>query len=89
MAFKTSVYIDDIPASVTKAVNQTTTGVSELFVHDVENMFAHTKCLHHLVFIKVWAGASGQVGMPDKGLKQYQLIVSDLLRVLHVSPPDA
>lgn len=58
MAFEASVYIDDIPASAAKTVNQVAIRVSELFEHDVENMFANTKCLHHLVFIKVWVGAA-------------------------------
>jgi hypothetical protein len=89
MELKASVYIDDISASLIKAVNQAAISVSKLFVHDVENMFADTKSLQHLVFVEMWVCAAGQVGIADKGLKQYQLIIPDLVNVLHVSPPDA
>jgi hypothetical protein len=86
---KASVYIDGISASLIKTVNQRAISVSELFVHDVENMFTNIESFEHFVFIKLRVGAAGQVGVTDKGLKQYKLIVPDLLHVLHVTPPDA
>lgn len=77
------MYIDDIAASLAEAVDHAAVSVAELSEHDVEDMFAHIEPFEHVVFVEMGVGAAGQVGVTNKGLKQYQLFILDLLHLLH------